>query len=152
MTDLDPEAVLDALADHPTLRAFLRDRAVVTMPAKMAKRRLLLGEIVLAFEPGIRYPERQVDDFLRRIHPDHAALRRYLVDEELVDRGAGQYWRTGNPAHYGPALLPAGRPDVPASTADAGAQASALSRSAAASMRSSVAVSATRMCRAPAVP
>ena len=35
---------------------------------------------------------------LRAWHPDHAALRRYLVDELLLARDAGIYWRIGGPA------------------------------------------------------
>jgi hypothetical protein len=31
------------------------------------------------------------------LHPDYAALRRYLVDEELMDRAGGEYWRIGGP-------------------------------------------------------
>jgi hypothetical protein len=30
-------------------------------------------------------------------HPDVAALRRYLVDEGLVTREVGMYWRSGGP-------------------------------------------------------
>jgi len=29
------------------------------------------------------------------LHPDHAALRRYLVDEGFLERAGGIYWRTG---------------------------------------------------------
>jgi hypothetical protein len=32
---------------------------------------------------------------LRKWHDDTAALRRYLVDEGLLDREAGEYWRAG---------------------------------------------------------
>jgi hypothetical protein len=32
---------------------------------------------------------------LRQFHDDVAALRRYLVDEEFLDREAGEYWRSG---------------------------------------------------------
>jgi uncharacterized protein DUF2087 len=45
--------------------------------------------------PGVRYPEQRVSQFLGALHPDYAALRRYLVDEELLTRSAGQYWRSG---------------------------------------------------------
>ncbi|MBW3589609.1 MAG: DUF2087 domain-containing protein, partial [Actinobacteria bacterium] len=31
----------------------------------------------------------------RRYHPDHASLRRYLVDEGFLQRSGGRYWRTG---------------------------------------------------------
>ena len=65
------------------------------MPAAMGKRRVVLEHVVLSFEPGIRYAEREVDAVLRAWHDDHAALRRYLVDEGLLGRGDGEYWRTG---------------------------------------------------------
>ena len=65
------------------------------MPAKRSRRLLLLDEIAQAFEPGVRYPEQRVSQFLGTLHPDYAALRRYLVDEELLTRSDGQYWRTG---------------------------------------------------------
>lgn len=32
---------------------------------------------------------------LQMYHPDHAALRRYLVDEGFMTRADGVYWRTG---------------------------------------------------------
>jgi hypothetical protein len=95
VTELDPAGVIDALAANPSLRPFLRDRVVATMPAKATRRRALLNEVALAFEPGVRYPEREVDVFLRGIFADHATLRRYLVDEWFLDRAAGIYWRTG---------------------------------------------------------
>jgi hypothetical protein len=95
VSDLDPARVIEALASDPGLQAFVRDGRVETMPAKMSRRRLLLNQVALAFEPGVRYPERDVDDFMRAIHPDHAALRRYMVDQGLLDRADGVYWRTG---------------------------------------------------------
>jgi hypothetical protein len=95
MSTLDPTPVLVAIACHPTLGVFVQGGAVPALPARAAKRRVLLNEVALAFEPGVRYPERQVDDFLRRIHPDHAALRRYLVDADFLERSDGLYWRIG---------------------------------------------------------
>jgi hypothetical protein len=32
---------------------------------------------------------------LQRFHPDHAALRRYLVDHDFLQRENGEYWRSG---------------------------------------------------------
>ena len=31
------------------------------------------------------------------LYPDYASLRRYLVDEGLLSRERGLYWRTGGP-------------------------------------------------------
>ena len=95
MPDLDPAPILDALASDPKLRVFLGNGRIETIPAKHSRRRLLLDQIAQAFEPGVRYPERDVSLFLGALHPDYAALRRYLVDEELLTRAGGLYWRTG---------------------------------------------------------
>jgi hypothetical protein len=77
------------------LRAFLRDGRLVRLPAARGKRRMVLEHIVAAFEPGVRYPEREVDATLRAWHDDYASLRRYLIDEGLMTREAGVYWRIG---------------------------------------------------------
>ena len=77
------------------LRAFLVDGKLTQIPSAHAKRRIVLEHIVTVFEPGETYPERAVDAILRAWHPDHAALRRYLVDEDLMARENGVYWRTG---------------------------------------------------------
>jgi len=95
MPDLDAAAVLDALARDPRLRVYLGDDRIETIPAKQSRRRLMLDHIAQAFEPGVRYSERRVSTFLGTLHPDYAALRRYLVDEELMSRSHGEYWRTG---------------------------------------------------------
>ena len=55
----------------------------------------LISLILQAFEPGVRYPEHRVSQFLGAIYADYAALRRYLVDEELLSRAGGEYWRSG---------------------------------------------------------
>jgi hypothetical protein len=95
MTGLDPTATIDALMGDPQLTAFMRDRQLAAMPAKLSRRLLLLDAVAQAFEPGIRYPEPAVNDCLRHIHADHATLRRYLVDEGFLDRADGVYWRIG---------------------------------------------------------
>lgn len=55
----------------------------------------MLDHHVQMFEPGVRYTEKDVNTALRAFHDDHAALRRYLVDEGLLSRENGMYWRTG---------------------------------------------------------
>lgn len=78
------------------LRAFLGDDgAIVHVPAKRAKRLVVLDHVAQAFDVGRRYPERDVNDILRRYHADWAMLRRYLVDEGFLSRQNGVYWRSG---------------------------------------------------------
>ena len=66
-----------------------------SIPGAKAKRGVVLDFLAGQFEPGLKYPEREVDRILARFHPDVAALRRYLVDEEFLERRAGSYWRAG---------------------------------------------------------
>ena len=47
------------------------------------------------FEPGVRYPEPDVNVMLAAFFDDYAALRRYLVDEGFLARAEGSYWRAG---------------------------------------------------------
>ena len=95
MADLDPVPVLNAVAGDQRLRVFLGHGQIAVMPARQPRRLLLLDVIAQAFEPGVRYPEREVSAFLSAIHPDHAVLRRYLVDDGFLSRASGQYWRSG---------------------------------------------------------
>jgi len=97
MAGLSPAGVLDALARDARLRGFLREGRVETIPARRSRRLLLLNEVAQLFEPGIRYPEPEVNRRLGAIHPDYASLRRYLIDEQLMDRAGGEYWRIGGP-------------------------------------------------------
>ena len=92
-----PEPLSDDPAEDAVLSAFVRDGRLVSIPAQRAKRLVVLQHLVRVFEPGVRYPEREVNALLAVWHPDVAALRRYLVDEALLTRDAGIYWRSGGP-------------------------------------------------------
>ena len=96
-------------ATDAVLRAFTRDGRIVSVPVRRCRRRLLLEHVAAAFEPGVRYPEKEVNAALRAWYADYAALRRYLVDEALLDRADGLYWRIGGPVPVGvPVGVPAG--------------------------------------------
>jgi hypothetical protein len=73
----------------------MRNGRLAQIPGRRAKRLLLLDCISQSFEPGRRYSEAEVDTVLRALHDDHAALRRYLVDEDFLSRQDGYYWRSG---------------------------------------------------------
>jgi hypothetical protein len=78
------------------LRTFFGpDGRLVSMPAKMSKRRFVLEQIAYAFEPGVKYTEVEVNAVLRAFYEDYVTLRRYLIDAGLLGRDRGLYWRTG---------------------------------------------------------
>jgi hypothetical protein len=82
-------------AQAAVLRGFLVDGQLVSIPAARSKRMVLLDFLAQRFEPGRVYPEREVNRLLGAVHDDCAALRRYLVDEEFLERRGGFYWRAG---------------------------------------------------------
>lgn len=77
------------------LATFFRDGRLREIPRRHAKRRVVLDVLAGRFEPGRVYPEAEVNRVLTEFHPDCAALRRYLVDEEFLERRDGFYWRAG---------------------------------------------------------
>ncbi|SEG91331.1 hypothetical protein SAMN05444920_107237 [Nonomuraea solani] len=81
--------------DERVLRTFLVDGRLTTMAMRRDKRLVVLRYIAMVFEPGMRYAEKDVNVALRAFHDDYAALRRYLVDEDLLSREGNVYWRSG---------------------------------------------------------
>jgi hypothetical protein len=76
------------------VRSFVRDGRLVSIPAKPAKRDVLLPWLLDACFPEDRpYEEKEVNQRLALWHPDVAALRRYLVEGRLMTREAGIYRR-----------------------------------------------------------
>jgi len=68
---------------------------ITAFPAQEKKTLVLLRYVVKAFEPGVRYPEKQVNEILSHYNEDTASLRRYMIVYGLMDRegGGGDYWR-----------------------------------------------------------
>ena len=54
------------------------DGHLVAIPSQQKKRMVVLRYLAQSFEPGVKYPEKQVNELLRRYHPDTASLRRYM--------------------------------------------------------------------------
>jgi hypothetical protein len=76
------------------LASFLVGERLKQIPARRKKLLVVLERLAEGFEPGSRYPEREVNERLTRHHPDFATLRRLLVDYGFLARDHGVYWRT----------------------------------------------------------
>lgn len=65
------------------------------IPKKEKHKLVVLRRVVDHIEVGRRYRERELNEVLKPIHPDYAALRRYLVDYRFLDRvvDGSAYWR-----------------------------------------------------------
>jgi hypothetical protein len=84
---VDPDRVLATFLDA--------DGRLTAIPRKRAKLLVVLDHVAQSFELGQTFPESEVNAVLERFHPDYAALRRYLVDDAVLTREAGWYWRSG---------------------------------------------------------
>ncbi len=71
------------------------DGRLHTIPTKQSKLLVVLDHISQSFEPGRTYPEKEVNELLTGFHPDYAALRRYLVENQFLTRKDAVYWRSG---------------------------------------------------------
>ena len=82
--------------DRKVLETFMSsDGRLLQFPAQQKKEEAVLRYVARAFEPGRRYPEREVNEILSQFHEDTARLRRNLVVFGFMDRegGGGDYWR-----------------------------------------------------------
>jgi hypothetical protein len=93
---------VDPSDDARVLEIFVdRGGRLVSIPAQYKKRLAVLRWLAEDFQPGRHYPEAEVNRIISRRHPDFATLRRYLVDEELMQRRRSIYWRTGTVPNLG---------------------------------------------------
>ena len=86
---------LDAF-DRKVLATFLTsDGRIKAFPVQEKKFLVLLRHVLKAFEPGVRYPEKRVNQMLSNFNEDTARLRRSLVEYHFMARegGGGKYWR-----------------------------------------------------------
>jgi hypothetical protein len=82
--------------DRRVLSNFMSaDGRLHTIPTKHSKLMVVLDHIAQSFEPGQKYPEKEVNEVLAGFHPDFAALRRYLVENQFLTREDAIYWRSG---------------------------------------------------------
>lgn len=81
--------------EREVLGRFFAGTRLTEIPRTHAKRLVVLERLALEFEPGHHYPEAEVNEILGAFHEDTATLRRALVDEGLLDRAEGSYWRSG---------------------------------------------------------
>jgi hypothetical protein len=86
-----PEATA---AQQRVLRNFVEGGRFARLPARRGQRRVILEYVVQRFRADRQYAEAEVNELLKPLYDDHVSLRRYLVDEGLLERNAGVYRRT----------------------------------------------------------
>ena len=91
---LSGDADLDAY-DRKVLSAFVdKDGKITALPAQEKKFQVILRHVAKAFEPDVRYTEKQVNEILSGYHKDTASLRRGLIEYRIMarDSSGSAYW------------------------------------------------------------
>ncbi len=79
--------------ERKVMQSFFVEGRLKQIPMAHKKMVVILHRLAREFEFGVHYPEKQVNTILQRFHPDYATLRRQLVDNRLLARERGLYWR-----------------------------------------------------------
>jgi len=81
--------------DRKVINTFCDDDGrIKQFPSQQKKFEAILRYVVKDFQPGTRYPEKQVNEIISRFSDDFAYLRRGLVENKMMARegGGGEYW------------------------------------------------------------
>jgi predicted transcriptional regulator len=82
--------------DRKVLATFTTpDGRIKVFPVQEKKFLVVVRHVLKAFEPGVRYTEKRINQILANYNEDTARLRRALVDHRFMARegGGGKYWR-----------------------------------------------------------
>jgi biotin operon repressor len=87
LLDAFEQKVIDTFTSH--------DGRITAFPVQEKKFLVLVRYVLKAFEPGIKYTEKRVNQLLKEYNEDTARLRRSLVEYKYMARegGGGKYWR-----------------------------------------------------------
>src|SRR5690606_11403532 len=78
--------------ERKVLTTFFDGDQITAIPASHKKRMVIVRWLADKFEPGRRYPEKEVNEIIKRHHPDSATFRREMIDAGIMQREAGMYW------------------------------------------------------------
>ena len=79
------QKVIDSFFEYGKLKS---------IPAQRKKERIVLEEIIKAFETGRIYSEREVNIIIADFHDDFCTIRRDMISERLMERDDRGYRRT----------------------------------------------------------
>lgn len=92
VSPVTPDGRARSAEERRILQGFLEDGRLTTIPAQERKKLIVLRYLAeTAFAEDRDYPEKEVNQRLALVHPDVAALRRYLVDNRFMLRAASIY-------------------------------------------------------------
>ena len=83
----------DNIWEQKVLSNFVDNGRLTQLPARRKKQHIVMKWVADHFEYDVQYPEADLNEQLKQLHPDFASLRRYLIDHKLMAREKNIYWR-----------------------------------------------------------
>jgi len=80
------------------LRHYTDGPRLKQLPENEAELQEIVSWLAELFDEGVYYPEKEVNERIHQAHPDHATIRRLLIDYEFMTRSHGIYQKTET--HY----------------------------------------------------
>lgn len=94
---IDTRFAITEQENEQVLKAYFKegpDGPLSSFPIKQKRKVIILRHIAKLFSPGKQYTEKEVNEILKRVYPDHVTIRRYLIEYGFLDRKAdgSAYW------------------------------------------------------------
>ena len=87
------QSVREDIWETKVLNSFVENDIIKEIPASRKKRRIILKWLAQKFELERLYPEQELNQIIKPIHPDTATLRRELVGYNMMQRENSVYQR-----------------------------------------------------------
>ncbi len=78
------------------LKAFFKKGKLIKLPVQHKKRLIVFNEFIKLLDPSAVYKESELNNILLNLYEDYTTIRRYLIDENILNRKNGQYWLNKN--------------------------------------------------------
>ncbi|MCP4632301.1 MAG: DUF2087 domain-containing protein [candidate division Zixibacteria bacterium] len=99
ITDIQIWAWLEKRSNRPsklsekgkTLKTFFIDGKLTGLPSQRKRRQFVLEYLLKDFQPNRLYAEAEVNEIIRKYHPDFATIRREFIVFKMMNRTGGIY-------------------------------------------------------------
>lgn len=91
MDDPAQAAEISSLKQSVLRNFFAKDGRLKQIPAQLKKKVIVLEYLAEQLEPGRKYEEKEINEFIKSYHDDFATLRRELIMHQFMYRENGIY-------------------------------------------------------------
>lgn len=93
-TMVDERYAVTEIEKENILKIYIVNDRIIKIPRAEKKKIVILQYLLQKFQQNKRYSEKEVNEIIKSMHEDYAALRRYLIQYGFMDRedNGSAYW------------------------------------------------------------